>query len=296
MIRSLMTAFAIIAVVALAAASVFSTASALSPTASQSPQWQTLERKMSQLQFNSERFSLVSRGFVLGSPNHVDSGEPGHLIRTRYDIAELGEASVSPAEGEVFLGSKRRPARIAIGATLYEHEVLGRGSHRHGRWVRSRSSRESPAARILPFIGGGSSEVDAGGRGSFAGLINLMTTAEGPVSVVGPALVDGQPTTELTATVEPRFLIKHLTVEDVARFKNEPPIEQLDIFVTDAGLPIRVVAKTRTARLSDTTTIEILAVNAAVVVKPPPAGETIARATLRQREQQQKLRARRRSK
>jgi len=33
-----------------------------------------------------------------------------------------------------------------------------------------------------------------------------------------------------------------------------------------------------------------------VVVKPPPAGETIARATLRQREQQQKLRARRRSK
>ncbi|HYM55490.1 MAG TPA: hypothetical protein VES97_09015, partial [Solirubrobacteraceae bacterium] len=105
---------------------------------------------MEQLQFNSERFSEVTRGFVLGSPNNVSGGKPEHLVRTSLNATELGEASVSPAEGEVFVGAGHRPVLIAIGSTLYQYEPRGKRSHRHRPWVRSRNPRESPATQILP--------------------------------------------------------------------------------------------------------------------------------------------------
>ncbi|HEY3959758.1 MAG TPA: hypothetical protein VGL68_04520 [Solirubrobacteraceae bacterium] len=209
------------------------------------------------------------------------SGEPEHLIRTSLNAIELGEASVSPAEGEVLLGASHQPAMIAIGSTVYRREGGGKRSHRRP-WVRSRNSFESPATQILPFAGGHRLEVDAGGMGGFAGLLNLLATAIGPVNVDGPAAVQGQQTTELTATVEPRLLIKHLTVEDVERFKTDEPIEQLQMFVTEAGLPIRVVTNTKTADLSETLTTEILAVNIPLKkIKPPPASQRIAASTLR---------------
>jgi hypothetical protein len=265
-------ALAVLLDVCLAAALFCSTASAGAPIALLPPQLQALEGKMARLGLNSERFSVVSRGFFLGSPSHVGSGETEHLIRTSFDTTELGEASLSPAEGEVFLGARHRPARIAIGATLYEY-TGAKQSHRRRKWVRVRDPGPAPVAQMLPFHGGDPLEVDAGGAGPFAALINLMTTATGPVGAYGPVLVRGQPTTEFTATVEPRWLIEHLTVEDVARFKSEEPIQKLQIFVTEAGLPIRVVARTRTPYLSDTSTTEILAVNIPVAVVPPPARE-----------------------
>jgi hypothetical protein len=130
--------------------------------------------------------------------------------------------------------------------------------------------------QILPFHGGASFEVDAGGTGGFAGLINLLTTARGRVSVDGPAAVGGQQTTEFTATVEPRLLIKGITVEDVARFRTHPLNDTLQIFLTESGLPIRVVTVVRSQDLNAMTTMEIIAVNVPVTVEPPPARETIA--------------------
>src|SRR5271167_1396011 len=129
----------------------------------QPPQLEALLQKVAQLQLNSERFSLVTRGFVLASPNRGSPGKPQRLVRNSIDGTELGEASASPQEGEIFLGSAHRPELIAIGSTLYEYEATRHGSHRRRPWVRSRNPDASPAALILPFHGGGALEVSAGG-------------------------------------------------------------------------------------------------------------------------------------
>ncbi len=278
MSRALVLVAGLLAVAAFAGAS----ASALAPTALIPPQLQALEQKMEQLQISSERFSDVSRGYALGSPNSSTSGKPEHVIRTSLNGSALGEVSVSPAEGQLFINSKRRPSLIAIGSTTYRYR--GHGKHSPGRrpWVRSQSPHESPAAQLLSMHGGGPFEVDAGGTGPFAGLINLLTTAVGPVSVDGPVPVQGQPTTEFTAAVEPRLLIKGITAQDIAGFNSDAPIETLHIFVTESGLPIRVVGFLQTQDLKTTTTVEILAVNIPVHVKPPPAREVVSVSRLRE--------------
>jgi hypothetical protein len=244
-------------------------AAALAPAALVPPPLQALEQKMAQLQINSERFSEVSRGVI--SLTDESNGKP--VGRTRHisaDSEELGEASVSPAEGATFIGGAHRPDLIAIGSTEYEHQAR-KGRH----WVRSSSHGESPAARILPFHGGRRLEVSAGGTGSFAGLLNLLTTAVGPVTIGGAVTVRGQSTTEFTATVEPRLLVKGITVEDVANFEVDEPIDTLYMFLTESGLPIRVVSAVRSRELDVTTTAEVLGVEMPVIVKAPPARDTV---------------------
>jgi hypothetical protein len=249
----------------------------LRPAAATLPaQLRALEQKLEQLHINSERFTETSKGFVLGSPNHSSSGKPEHLLRTSVDSTTQGEASVSPAEGEVSVGVTHEPSLIAIGSTQYRYEPEGKGSSRRRPWVRYHQPGESPATQVLPYYGGGPLEVDAGGKGSFANLINQLTTAVGQVSVSGAVSVRGQQTTEFTATIEPRRLIKHLTVEDVRQFNSEPPIGRLQVFLTEAGLPVRIVASTRTSDEAITTTTEVLAVNVPVSVTPPPSSQTRA--------------------
>ena len=133
--------------------------------------------------------------------------------------------------------------------------------------------------------------MNAGGTGSFAGLINLLTTAVGPVSVDGSSSVRGQQTTEFTAAVEPRVLIKGITKEDLANFKKDSPIERLQIFLTASGLPIRVIAVIRSQHIKATTTMEILAVNVPVTVRTPPARETISASRVRKRESRTEVRS-----
>jgi hypothetical protein len=275
---------ALILAAALLAASAFagSTASALAPTALIPPPLQVLEQKMEQLRINSERFSQVSRGYVLGSPNSSSSGKPEHLIRTSLDGTALGEVSVSPAEGRLFLNGRRTPSLIAIGSTTYRYRGPGKRFHGHRPWVRSQSPHESPVMQLLSMHGGGPLEVDAGGTGPFAGLLNLLSTAVGPVSVDGPVSIQAQPTTEFTAAVEPRLLIKDLTTEDIARFNTDAPIETLHIFLTQSGLPIRVLGVIQTQDLKATTAVEILAVNIPVHVGPPPAREIISLSRLQE--------------
>jgi len=228
---------------------------------------------MAQLQLNSERFSSVARGVI--TVTNESNGKPeGHSKHISVNETELGEASVSPAEGEIFLGRRHRPTLIAIGSTVYHYEAPTKGSHGGRPWVRSRDPEESPATQMLPFYGGSPIEVDAGGTGSFAQLINLLTAAVEPVTADGPALVQGQQTSEFTATVEPRTLIRGVTTEDVANFKRDPLTETLQIFLTESGLPIRVLSSIRSRDIESSATTEIIGVNVPVIVKPPPARET----------------------
>jgi hypothetical protein len=249
--------------------SLIASAAALAPTALVPPQLQTLEQKMARLQFNSERFSEVSRG-VISVTNEVNGKPVGRTRRYPENSSSVGEASVSPARGEVFLGRAHTPELISIGSIDYQRQA---GKTR--RWVRSRSDGESAAAQILPFHGGRRLEADAGGTGSFAGLINLLTTAVGTLRVGGPVTVRGQATTEIVATVEPRLLIRGITVEDLTGFKAEEPIETLHMFFTESGIPIRVVSAISSQDLDVTTTEEVLGIDMPVTVKAPPARNTV---------------------
>jgi hypothetical protein len=242
------------------------------PTLALLPQLQALEQKMAQLQLNSERFSSVVSG-VITVTNETNGKPDGPSKRISANGTELGEASVSPAEGEIYLGRKLRPTLIAIGSTVYHYERPTKASHGRRPWVRSRDPEESPATQLLPFYGGGPIEVDAGGTGSFARLINLLTTAVGSVSADGSAVVRGLQTTEFTATVEPLKLLRGFTNEDLAPgFK--PLTETLHIFLTESGLPIRVLTSIRSRDIKSDETVEIIAINVPVRVKPPPARET----------------------
>lgn len=244
----------------------------LTPLVTLPPELVALEQKMAQLQLNSERFSGVSRGSI--NVTNESNGKPERPSKyVSANGTERGEASVSPAEGEISVDGRHTLATIVIGSTVYQYERPTKGSHGHRPWVRSRDADESPAMQILPFQGGGRFEVDAGGTGSFARLINLLTTAVGPVTADGSAVVQGQQTTEFTATVEPLKLIRGFTNEDLAPgFK--PLTETLHIFLTESGLPIRVLTSIRSRDIKSDETVEITAVNVPVTVKPPPARET----------------------
>ena len=111
--------------------------------------------------------------------------------------------------------------------------------------------------------------MNAGGTGAYAELIDLLATANGAVRIVGPATVDGQATTELTASVKPLALIQG------AANGTEEQTAQLDVFVTDAGLPLRVSRSERFGPISSTQTIDVLATDVTVTVKPPPKRKTI---------------------
>jgi hypothetical protein len=236
------------------------------------PQLQALEQKMQSLRFNSERFSEITKGSVTVI-DEVNGKPTGPSSQASLNSNTVNEASVSPAVGQVLDGNPRRPELIALGSTVYRHDARGQRSHQRRPWVRSRAGGESPAAMILP-LQSGKGELDLGGAGSYAGLFNLLSTATAPVTADGEVSVRGQATSEFTAEVEPRVLLSGLTTEDADRFERESPIEKLQVFLTESGLPIRVVARIDAHDFDLVTTVEILAVNQPVKVKAPPARET----------------------
>ncbi len=228
---------------------------------------QALEAKMSQLQVNSERFSAVSRGEVTIA-NRSNGRVVGRIKHVSVGGQLVGEASLAPQESEIFRGARHTPLTIVIGPTIYERDGHGRRP-----WRRRREPQLARSLAAYPFHGQ-PEEVDAGGTGPFAGLLNLLTTATGPVVEGAPAVIDGQPTSEFSATVEPLRLVKGLTDEDVSRLRRHPVVERLEVFLTEAGLPIRIVESIHTEGFDDLATAQILAVNPPIDVTAPPARET----------------------
>jgi hypothetical protein len=245
-------------------------------SASLPPALQALEAKMAQLQVNSERYLTLTRGSVVTSITlHVSRGKGhSHIHRTRVGTQQLGEVSLAPAEGELYGGAHlTEPQVIATGSTLYVRgpKLASRDCGRP--WTRSPSGVESTG--LFPYHGS-ASEVSLGGSGSYAGLINLLATATGSVSSDGPVTVEGQPTTEFTAQVEPLLLIGGLTPkEKAAVHKHRLPVT-LSVFIAESGLPLRVVSQFGVGASQLTETTEIVAVNVPVSVKAPPAEKTIS--------------------
>jgi len=219
----------------------------------------------------------------------------------RFDDALIGEVGLSPDRGETF-----KPAPVSVpleavvqGGTYSYSSALG--SCDGGRpWVLSRprsgavlvidghesvnpSRPERPARALLPFqtFPG---ERTRGGKGPFAGLINLLETATGPVRSIGVATVDGERTTEFFALVDPASLLVGASETELPGLR--PPNEdililqqklrtlptQLHLYLSDTGLPVRI--STSALFGTDYLTaeqVDLISVNSPISVAAPPA-------------------------
>jgi hypothetical protein len=244
------------------------TAGASSPAAAAIPATlQPLEAKMRQLQVNSERFSQVSRGYVTVA-NEVNGRVVGRVRHIPMNIQLTGEASLAPQRSETFIGARHTPTQIVIGSTVYSRE-----GRKRQPWVRQHEPELAQAFSSYP-LHGDPEEIDLGGTGSYAGLLNLLATAVGQIGTGAPAVIEGQRTEVFSATVEPLRLVRGLTQEDENNLRRHPVVERLEVFLTGAGLPIKVVQTIDSADVHETTATETLAVNTPIDVKAPPARET----------------------
>lgn len=247
------------------------------------PELQALEAKMAQLQVVSERFSI--NGTITGTSEETSASgkcrpsQPCRVTRHtrvkrtrhRVDISQRGEVNL--AEDAVALFSGGRRVLIAVGSALYLYAPGRTPRGRSRPWVRQTipGVAGTPlAALLMPFHGPRPGEVSLGGSGPYAGLIDLLATAAGPIVAKGPATVAGQPTVQFSATVRPSLLVTALPPHELARLREVTPSQQIRVYLTESGLPLRVVATGRRV----VTSIEIVSVNGPVDVKAPPPGRT----------------------
>jgi len=240
---------------------------------------QALEQKVRLLQINSERYSQSIRGgATITVERQGDHDRRGERKRRSLHVNQLGEVSISPAQGQVFDGAGRSmPNLIVVGSTFYSYSSKIARLDGGRPWVRSTIPGPAGVGTFFPYHGR-PGEVNLGGAGSYAGLINLLATAVGPVATAGQAIVDGQQTSEFTAVVEPLSLIEGLPPKMLQTLRRHRPREKLEVFITESGLPVRVIVSTRMSSSMASTTTDILAVNIPVGVKQPPARRTIGEA------------------
>jgi hypothetical protein len=238
-------------------------------------QLRALERKMQRLHVNGERYRQTS---------HVQIDEHGK--RRSLESSTIVEVSLSAAAQRIFSGRTHTPVAVLVGSSLYLYSPDLARADKGRPWVQ----REAAGTISFPYHWP-SGERGEQENGSYAGLINLINTASGRVRVAGAATVDGQRTTKFTAVVDPAKLLGSSQANNPLTLGGGPQdtlIRQLhlrslptrlEVFLTESGLPIRVVAAAKLASgsYSDTETTDILAVNPAITVKRPPARQTISR-------------------
>jgi hypothetical protein len=283
-------ALALLATAPLAAASTAAAAS-IAP-AVLPPELQSLESKMAQLRVDSERYSITVRGSFTSvseetsssstcTPSGCHSTSRRHVTHRRHrsvNIALKGEVSLAAGTAElVSAGGRHR--LIVVGPNLYSFSPGRTHRSRARPWVHSRVRGVDPQSLVrglFPLHGNQRSEVDLGGRGPYAHLINLLATAVAPVLAVRSTTVDGQPTVEFAATVRPARLIERFSAKELAKIETGAPQTRVQAFLTESGLPQRVVAISDSGSERIASTIDLLAVNPPVDVQPPPGSRTRA--------------------
>ena len=234
----------------------------------------SLEQKMQQLHVNSERYTRTSRGSitVVNEANGKPVGR-GKLVSLDQGIS--GEISISPLRFKEINLDTGKPIQIQIGPVQYTYSRKTARKHPHRAWVIHKEA--VPLSALFPYATT-PDEVSQGGEGSYARLFNLLATAVGAVHVLGRIPVKGQSTTEFSADIEPLRLIQGLTVEDVQRLKQHPVFTKLDLFLSEAGYPLRVTVTQNARYFHYTETTDITAVEVPLSVSAPPARETIGSA------------------
>jgi hypothetical protein len=221
---------------------------------------QPLVAKIAHAAVTSERYSVTLTGTV--------PSKQGGRSKTAKKVT-IGEASLSPLRAKVYREGGSGPlAEVGIGSTVYINDAALTGK-RAKPWVKSPGTS---ATTLFPFHGGSSSEVDAGGSGPYAELLNLLATAN-DVQVVGPATVAGQQTTEITATAQPLALVK----DGPTGLSEAETSTRIEVFVSAAGVPLRVARTYGPDANAPVETVEVLALNVRVSVKAPPKRKTVSK-------------------
>jgi hypothetical protein len=233
---------------------------------------QPLIAKIEALPVTSERYTV--RTHASGTKTvKLPDGRRRRVSRS-LSTSVTGEASLAPLAAKLYKkGSSGQLSSVAIGSKVYVYSPSRK--HKGRPWLLLAGVS---AATLFPFHGQDNPaiEMNAGGTGTYAELVDLLATANGAVTVVGSAVVDGQQTTELKATVRPFALIQGASSKESGELT-----EQLEAFVTETGLPVRVVRSEHIEGVSLSETTDVLAVNVPVTVKPPPADKTIGEARLK---------------
>ncbi|HEX3911721.1 MAG TPA: hypothetical protein VHW67_13580 [Solirubrobacteraceae bacterium] len=228
-----------------------------------------LEQKMATLPVVSERYTQLTHLTVTTT---TSTGAPARPRNVNAAISGL--ASLTPLQGEARLSG--RPWRIGIGPRTYDYSASA-GRMDGGRpWIRQ---QDESAASLFPYHAGAGSryEIDAGGKGPYAGLLDLLWTAVGEVTR-SEATIDGRHVIGFTVAVDRLALIKSLRPSVLER---GGPMQTLTVYLTESGLPLRVIESTATEYLVSTTTTDILAVDPPVLVAAPSARLTIGLEQLR---------------
>jgi hypothetical protein len=230
---------------------------------------QPLVAKIANAAVTSERFSTTMVG-----PAPRKRGAHGKSGAGTVEHVAVGEASLVPLRAKLYRkGSSGPLAEVALGSTIYINDASLSG-HKARPWVKAPGES---AAGLFPFHGGSNYEIDAGGRGPYAELLNLLATAN-DLQVVGPATVAGAQTTEISATAQPLALVKGTVPGDLGEAST-----RMEVFVSEAGVPVRVVRTYGSAKNAPVETIEVLALNVRVSVKAPPKRRTVGRHAVEQR-------------
>jgi len=239
--------------VALASAPAAASAAAVLP-----PELQALEQKAQTLHIASERFSL---DFVIKEA----SGK-------QLSVAGTGVAQLSPAKGEVVetVGHKRIVVRV-LGDDLYE-SIPGLRRLDGGRpWVRVKESELSEQTGVN-FTAAPKDLTES---------FSLINSATEGVQQVGAVTVDGQATTEFTASIDIDQLFSRFGTKLVQKLQSVGVRSAtLELFLAPSGLPVRTSFTIPVEGGSITVTSDILATEVPVSVEAPPARETISAAEL----------------
>jgi hypothetical protein len=233
---------------------------------------QPLIAKIEALPVTSERYTVRTRASGTKTVKLPDGRR--RRVSKSLSTSVTGEASLAPLAAKLYKkGSSGQLSSVAIGSKVYVYSPSRK--HKGRPWLLLAGVS---AATLFPFHGQDNPaiEMNAGGTGTYAELVDLLATANGAVTVVGSAVVDGQQTTELKATVRPLALIQGASSKESGELT-----EQLEAFVTETGLPVRVVRSERIEGVSLSETTDVLAVNVPVTVKPPPADKTTGEARLK---------------
>jgi hypothetical protein len=218
------------------------------------PELQVLEQRAQTLPIASERFSL---DFTIKEP----SG-------SQITLTGVGTGRISPPEAQVLetVGSKRLVVRV-LGHDLYE-SVPGLARLDGGRpWVHLRESALSEQTGVN----------FASAPQDLAESFSLINSAAEGVQQVGPATVDGQATTEFTASVNLEQLFSRLGNTLVQKLRSVGIRDAtVALYLASNGLPVRTSFSIPVEGGSITTTTDILATEVPVSVNAPPKAKTIS--------------------
>lgn len=228
--------------------------SAAGAAATLPPELQTLEQKAQTLHIASERFSL---SFTIKEP----SGK-------QTTLTGAGTGRISPPEAQLVetIASKRLVIRV-LGRNLYE-SIPGLARLDGGRpWVHVRESELSEQTGVN----------FAAAPQNLTESFSLINSAAEGVQEVGPATVDGQATTEFTASINLEQLFSRFGKKLVRKLQGAGVRDaSLALYLAPNGLPVSTSVTIPIEGGSITTTSDILATEVPVSVNARPARKTIS--------------------